>query len=154
MVPTGRYLASISALAVTGAITLIQIKAGSTHAVRLLRAWLNQSSTTTSARQRIQIARKTAAATVTSFTPIKLGASAAAAAIGGTSATGYNASAEGTDGDILLPDAFDLVVGWEKVWVPEERIVVPPGGIIAMTLPAAPGGSTTFSGGIVFDEIG
>ena len=154
MPATGVYSAYMEAVSVSGAITLVQVKAGSTHIVRILRAWCSQSSTTTSARQRIQVLRKSAAATVTSFTPKPLNGSQAAKAVGGTSATGHTASGEGTDGDVLFTDAFDLVTGWEKVWIPEERIIVPAGGIIALKFPAAPGGATTITAGFDFDEIG
>ena len=141
--------------AVTGAITLVQLKAASTVVCQVVRAWCSQTNLTSSAMQQIEIVRKTAAATVTSFTPLLMQpGDAAAASVGGTAATGINATVEGTDGDILYPDAFNVLTGW--LWVPtiEERIVVPPGGIIGVKLPVAPGSSMTTICGITFREIG
>jgi hypothetical protein len=103
--------------------------------------------------QRIQINRKSAAATVTSFTPLLYNSKMPAAdAAGGTSATGTNASGEGTDSDILYGDVFNFQSGW--LWVPtsDERIVLKPAEIIGLKLPAAPGSSTTITGGIIFNE--
>lgn len=149
----GPYVVHINAVSVSTAITLVQIKAGTTRSVEITRAWLTQSNISTGSMQRVQINRKSSAATVTSFTPLLINPAAPAAdAAGGTSATGTNASAEGTDTDILYPDAFNLLSGW--LWVPtgDERIIVKPGGIIGLKLPAAPAAATTFIGGLVFVE--
>lgn len=152
---TGIYSAYMNAVSVSGAITLVQIKAGTSRAVELIRAWVSQSGSTTSAMQRVQIVRKSGAATVTSFTPIKMaGGSPTADAAGGTSATGTNASSEGTDGDVLIADACNVLTGWLWVPTPEERIVIPAGGIVGLKFPAAPGAALTISAGFVFGEIG
>lgn len=141
--------------AVTGAITLVQIKAGSARLVTLLRAWCSQSNLTASAMQRVQILRKSAAATVTSGTPLLLDAGdAAAGSAGGTAATGTNATVEGTDGDVLVDTDFNVLNGWLWVPTPEERIVVGPAGFIAIKLPTAPGSSMTTSAGFLFGEQG
>lgn len=151
----GIYQVNMNAVAVTAAISLIQLKAGTAHICEILRAWCSQSNQTTSAQQRIQILRKTVAATVTSFTPIKLRpGDATAGSVGGTAATGTNASVEGTDGDILIPDAFNVLNGWLYIPTPEERIVVEPGGIVAIKFPAAPGSSMTVTAGLIFREVG
>src|SRR5262245_32137013 len=100
------YKVALSAVSVSSAITLIQLKAGATVPLQLVRATISQSSSTTSTQQRVQINRKSAAATVTSSTPVILGpvTDPAASAVGGSSATGTNASAEGTDSGILFED--------------------------------------------------
>lgn len=154
MSPTGLYQIQMSAVSVSTAITLLQIKAGTAKAVRILRAWVAQSGSTTSTMQRIRLVRKSAAATVTSFTPILLTGAQAANAAGGTSATGHTASGEGTDGDILLDDVFNILNGWVWIPTPEERIIVPVGGMIGLKFPAAPGAALTVTAGIIFDEIG
>jgi hypothetical protein len=155
MAYTGVYNVTMNAVSVSGAITLLQIKAGTSRAVEIMRAWVSQSASTTSAQQRIQINRKSAAATVTSFTPLVInGGAVAANAAGGTSATGTNASAEGTDSDILIMDAFNVLNGWLWVPTPEERITVPAGGIVGLKFPAAPGSALTISAGFIFGEIG
>jgi|SRR5712691_329802 len=150
------YSVNMNAVAVTAAITLVQIKAGASSLVKIVRAWCSQSNITTSGMQRIQIVRKSAAATVTSFTPLLINCSddVAAKAVGGTSSTGTNASAEGTDTDVDYPDAFNLLNGWLWIPTPEERIIVPPAGFIALKLPAAPAASTTISAGFWFGEEG
>lgn len=148
------YTANLPATSISTAITLIQIKAGAARPLELLRAWLGQTASETSEQLPLSIRRKSAAATVTSFTPIKYHPSAPTAdAAGGTSATGYNASAEGTDTDVLVPDSFNVLQGW--LWTPTEaeRIYVPAGGIIALKLDAAPGAALTLLGGIVFREL-
>lgn len=151
---TGIYTAYMNAVSVSGAITLVQLKPVTTSLV-LLRAWVSQSGSTTSTQQRIQINRKSAAATVTSFTPIIVGGSdQAAKAVGGTSATGTNASGEGTDTDVLIADVFNILNGWLWIPTPEERITVPAGGFIGLKFPAAPGAALTVTAGFVFAELG
>ena len=104
------YSVRMNKVAVTGAITLVQLKAGSSSICRILRAWCSQFNQTSSVMQDILILRKSAAATVTSFTPVLVDpGDAAANAAGGTSATGTNASAEGTDGDTTL---LKQLTGW------------------------------------------
>lgn len=147
------YSVVMNATSVSGAITLIQIVAGSAADLRLIRAWCSQSGSTTSAQQKIQINRKSGAATVTSQTPAQFDTNdAAAQAVGGTSATGVNASGEGTDTTVLIADAFNVLNGWIWVPTPEERIYVPPGGIIGLKFPTAPGSALTIEAGLVFAE--
>lgn len=149
------YKVTLDDVSVTGAITLVQLKAGSTAPLVLLRAWCSQRTLTSSAQQRVQIVRKSGAATVTSATPLLLDpGDAASAAVGGTSATGINATAEGTDGDILYHDNFNVLNGWLWVPVPEERVIVPPAGIIGLKFPTAPGSAMNVSAGLIWGEIG
>lgn len=149
------YSVELVNTAVTGAITLVQIKAGSARLVTILRAWCGQSNLTASAMQRIQILRKSAAATVSSATPLLLDAGdAAAGSVGGTAATGTNASVEGTDGDVLVDTDFNVLNGWLWVPTPEERIIVGPAGFIAIKFPGAPASSMTTSAGFLFGEQG
>jgi hypothetical protein len=155
MTYSGVYTVLQNAVSVSTAITLVQIKAGSNRSVEILRAWVSQSGSTTSAQQRIQINRKSAAATVTSYTPLALNNGAPTAdAAGGTSATGVTATAEGTDSNVLIADAFNVLSGWIWVPTPEERITVQTGGIIGLKFPAAPGSALTINAGITFAEIG
>jgi len=150
------YSVYMNNVAVTGAITLVQVKAGTSSTLTVLRAWCSQSNLTVSGQQRIEIVRKSAAATVTAFT--LLGAwdpgDAASNMSSGTTATGTNASGEGTDGDILVPDVFNVLNGWLWVPTPEERIIVAPGGILGLKLPTAPGSSMTTTAGFLLGEVG
>lgn len=149
------YKVALSAVSVSTAITLIQVKAGATVPLQIVRATLGQSSSTTSTQQRVQINRKSAAATVTSSTPILIGPSTdpAASAVGGTSATGHTASAEGTDSDILFEDVWNYLNGWVFLPTPKEYLFINAAGMVGVKLPAAPGSATTFIGDVIFEEL-
>lgn len=138
---------------ISTAITILQYKAGSAAPALLLRAWLNQGLSEVSTQEQVQILRKTGAATVTSFTPRKMRPNdPTAAGAGGTSATGYTGSAEGTDGDVLVDEGWNIL-GGGYVWVPsKEDIWIPAGGIIAMKFPVAPA-SATWRAGFVIREF-
>lgn len=128
-------------VSISTAITALQIKAGAAM-LELLKVVISQGLSEVSTMEQIQILRKTAAATVTSFTPRKCNpGDPAALCVGGTSATGYTASAEGTDGEVLIDEGFNILNGW--LWVPEkERIIIPQSGIIAVKFPVAPAAAT------------
>ncbi len=147
------YVVSMTRVAVTGAITIIQIKAGATVPLQIIRAVIGQTASTTSTQVPVQISRKTAAATVTSFTPLLCGPSTdpAAAAVGGAAATGTNASAEGTDGNVLKQDVFNFLNGWMYLPTPKEYLFVNAAGIIALLYPVAPTITTTAD--IHFEEL-
>jgi hypothetical protein len=82
---------------------------------------------------------------VTSFTPLKMNPNdPASLAAGGTSATGYNASAEGTNTDILRKEHWNVINGvWQYLPVPEDRIRVPQAGIFGVKLNTAPAAAMT-----------
>lgn len=138
------YYAEMPSTAVTAAKTLLQIKAGAA-ALELLEVRLSQVTKITGELLEVQILRKSAAATVTSFTPLELQpAGPAALAVGGTAATGYNASAEGTNGDILFKSHWNVINGeFQYLPLPETRIWVPQAGIIGIKLNTAPAASMT-----------
>ena len=147
------YEAKLPPTAVTVAKTLLQIKAGNAP-LEILEVKVHQVTKTTSEMLDLQLLRKTAAATVTSMTPLKLETTAPAAlAIGGTAATGYNASAEGTDGDILHEDVWNVLdASWHYLPVGEARIWVPVAGIWAVKLVTAPAASMTIGCVVTFRE--
>jgi hypothetical protein len=151
--PHGPYTVSLLNTSVSAAITLCQLKASSSQPLQLIEARCSQSGSTTSAMQRIEIVRKSGAATVTSYTPLpEITTDPAAGAVGGTSATGVNASAEGTDGDVLMAWDFNVLQGF--LWQPvlEDRIWVPVSGIIALKFPGAPGSALTIDAQLKFIE--
>ena len=129
-----RYAVNDTNQTLTGAKTIIQLKAGTNTSLRLCRASITQVGQTSSAPYACEIVRKSVAATVTSFTPILLSPNdAAAKAVGGIAATGVNASAEGTDGDIIWQDGSNVLGQW--LWVPGREIDdiwVDGAGIIAL----------------------
>ena len=150
------YTVKLAAVSVTGNITLIQVKPGISSVV-VLRARVSQNSGTASAMQDVAIGTSTGAATVSSATPTPHDIDGAAAkAVGGTSATGVNASGEGTGQTDIIRDSFNVLSGWERIFTPEERIEVPGGGgtFLYLRLPVAPGGATTFNADLTFGEIG
>jgi len=148
------YVVQNLAVTISTAITIIQIKAGANNPLEIIRAHISQKGSTTSVQEGIKIVRKSSAATVTSFTPLKLDPSVqAAGAVGSTSATGITGTAEGTDTDVLIQEGFNVLSGWTWLPVPEERIVVPVSGIIALKFTAAPA-SQTWNAYMVFRELG
>lgn len=150
----GLYVVNMTRVSVSTAITLIQIKAGTNNPLEIVEARVSQSGSTTSAQQPIQIMRKTGAATVTSFTPLLLSTGdAASQAVGSTSGTGITATVEGTDGDILVQDVFNVLNGWIFLPVPEQRPWVKGGDIIGLKFPVAPGSALTVTASITFKEL-
>lgn len=136
-------------------ITLLQLKAAATVPLQLIRAMIAQTASLVSTQVPVQINRKSGAATVTSTTATKNGPSTdpAASAVGGTSATGVNASAEGTDTDIIVQDVWNFLNGW--LWIPaspKEYKFVDAAGIIGLKLPVA-AGTPTMTGDLVFEEL-
>lgn len=147
------YTVRLAPTAQTAAKTLLQVKAGNA-ALELVRVKAFQTNKTASEQWEMQVLRKSAAATVTSFTPLKMDPNdPTSLAVGGTAATGTNASAEGTDGDILDDDGWNIINGaWLYLPVPDDRIWVPPAGIIAVKLNTAPAASTTIGIELSFNE--
>jgi len=148
------YHVRLSQTAITAAKTLIQIKAGAAP-IDILEARVYQITKTSSELLTLQWLRKSAAATVTSFTPLKLNpADPAALAVGGTSATGTNATAEGTDTDIVFEDVWNVLNGsWIYLPTPEDRIRIPQAGILGLKLNTAPAASMTLGAFIHFEEV-
>ena len=131
-------------------VTLIELTSAAAKSLVILRAWLSQKGSTTSAQQDVQIVRKSAAGTnVTSplANPVDVGDSAFAGTVRGM------ATVEGTLGTNMYSDGFNWVNGWLYVPVPEERIWVVGAGIIGIRLPTAPS-SLTINCGITVGEVG
>lgn len=150
---TVRHRATVST-----AITILQVKAGAATPFEVLRAACNQDGAATSAVARIQLLRKTAAATVTTGV---VGTHVFKNRPGdptpdlslGTTATGVLASGEGTDGDVLRDSGWNILSGWEIVRVHEGEFVVPAGGIVALKFATAPA-SASFNFELELKELG
>ena len=105
-------------------VTLAFLRPGTTCALRVQRIEISQSSSTTSAQQRVQIVSQvTAFPTLTSATPGKLHSSDPASQItGGTSGaagtSGINASAEGGGSKTVLWESAFNIVGPGFLWLP------------------------------------
>lgn len=148
---SGIYTVHGDAQAVSTAITVLEVTAPASGALEIIRAWASQSSSTTSAQARIQILRKTGTITGTASPPTPVPMQVGQAASGVT--VKWKATNEGTDGVIPVDDAFNILSGWLWLPVPEERIFVPPSGIIALKFPSAPT-SANWTFGFTYREIG
>lgn len=144
------YTLKNNGVTIATAITALQLLAGTAGPVEVLRASLTQSSSTTSAQTSAGVIRKSAAATVTAAVlgttlleqnPV----SPASNANLGVSATGITASAEGTNGERTVERGFNVLNGFEWLPTPEERILAPQGGILALYFVSAPPSATWFA---------
>lgn len=145
-------------IVVATAITILQVKAGANSPVEILRAWISQGLSTTSAQCSLALIRKSAAATVTAgvvgTTLLKRSPNAGTPdLVLSTTGTGLTATGEGTDTDEVYPDSFNVLNGWLYHPIPEERLLVPVNGILGLKFMAAPA-SHTFTAGIVLKELG
>lgn len=150
------YTLKNNGVSISTAITVAQFKAGVNGAVSILRHVLSQSGSVTSTQIKSLLVRKTAAATVTAAVagttllknnPLNPTTDASL----GTAATGITASVEGTDGEQTSSRGFNILNGQETLYSPEERIIVPQGGIIAQKLPTA--FNSTWDSEFVFMEM-
>lgn len=145
--PAGDVYTLRQSSTISTAITFLQLKAGANNGFVIIRASLTQYGSTTSAQEEIEIVRKSVAATVSTAVAgttlfFRDPNQAAASLTLGTSATGVTATGEGTDGDVILREGFNVLNGWMYIPVPEERIYVPPGGIIGLKFPTSPASQT------------
>lgn len=145
----GRPYTVIDTRAVSTAITVLQVTAPATMTLEIIRAWVTQSSSTTSAQSDVILVRKSATITGTSITPVKLEPGDPSP----TFTALRTASAEGTDTDTVAGEGFNVLNGWLYVPVPEERIKVPPSGILGLKFPSAPP-NVTYRYGITLREHG
>lgn len=150
------YILKNNGVSIATAVTIQQLKAGVNGALAILRHSITQSGSVTSTQTASTLVRKSAGATVTTGVagttvlkqnPIQPTTDASL----GTSATGITASAEGTDGEQTLMRGWNVLNGQETVYTPEERVIVPQGGIIAQKLLVA--FTTTYYAELVFAEM-
>ncbi len=144
------YSLMMEAVSVSTAISLVEFTAPSDAIVVLLEAWITQEASVTSAAAVAQILRKTAAGTGTGTPTAKL-LSPSDAAFGGT--VRVQMTGEGTAGDSLIREGFNVLNGWYHRPVPEGRIIVAPSGILAVKFAVAPA-AITVTAGMIFEEIG
>lgn len=147
----GKYSVSFQSQTISTAITILEVTAPSTAVLIIHRAWIS-ANTTTAAAVNIQILRKSAAATGTATPPTASPIDGSASLTTGATIR-WKATVEGTAGSILYDDWLRADGGpWIYLPVPEERIIVPPSGIIALKFATAPA-SNSYSAGIVFEEL-
>lgn len=157
------YVLSGANLTLAGAVTVLAFRPGTTCAIEVLRMGLSQSSSATSAMQRVQVVSQAATLpTVVSATPVRVKeGDPVSAIVGGTALAagtcGVNASAEGGGTrTVLFEDAFDILNGWLWVPTPKETIIRSPGSAssFGIYLPAAPGTLTGWNAFLVYREVG
>lgn len=143
------YTVRMPLTAVTAAKTLLQIKTGAA-AIDILAVRVYQTTKTGTEFQALQLSRWNGATpgTVTSATPVKANRlDPAALCVGGTAATGYNASAEPSGGtqDLIDEDSWNVLNGgWYYLDIPEGRIRLVQGGdLFTVKLNTAPSASQT-----------
>jgi hypothetical protein len=141
---------------------VVAIRPGAAFGLRVVRAWMAQRSSATSAQFGVQLGRKaTAFPTLTnSFTPVKLDEGD-----GASQFTGGTALSAGTCGTVatsegagvftpIIPDCFNNLSGWQFVATPDERFIFKAGSADACALRIVLSGSTgNISGGIIFEEV-
>jgi len=72
-------------------------------------------------------------------------------AASGVSVEANNTTQGGTP-TVVFSDTFNIQAGWIYLPLREERLWVPPSGILAVELPVAPSDSITMAGSITFAE--
>lgn len=146
------YTASIEQVAVTAAQDLFDMAAPSTGMVEILSVFVGQSSDAGDAEAEllpVQITRYASAGSGgTSMTPRPHQVGHAASGV----SVNRNVTTQGTTPTVVYSEVFNVQAGWLYQPVPEERIWVPPSGVIAVELPTAPTDSITVSARLTFAE--
>jgi hypothetical protein len=144
-------------------VTLVGFLPSSTYGAEVIRAWVSQQGSTTSAMQRVSMVTQASVyGTAVTMTPAKLKINDQASNFAGVTGTltagkcGINFSAEGAGTKTTIwEDVFNVLNGWLWIATPNETIIMPPGctSAFGLTLPAAPTTTTNWSFGIVYREI-
>jgi hypothetical protein len=131
--------------------------------IEFLRFWVSQSTSATSAQQRVQLeTQPTSFPTLVSATPTKRKPADPNASIivGGTAGAagtcGVNASAEGSGTKVsLLDDAFNVLNGWLHIPTPPETITMPAASASGLGLffPAAASNLGGWAFGFIYREV-
>ena len=145
-----RYVLLMEDISVSTLKSLIEFTAPTDAIVILHEAWISQENSETSTQEVAEILRKTAAGTGSAFTARKLESSDSA--FGGSVRT--DMTAEGTLGDVLVQEGFNILNGWYYRPTPEAKIIVEPGGILALRFSDAPEAAIDVSAGMIIEEVG
>lgn len=148
------YAATRIAHAVTTSNDVYEITAPASNAVVIHSIFLGQSSDAGDAQAemlKVQISRHTASSSGgTTVTPLRLSDATQGIAFGGTVEA---SNAWVVTNAVILEETFNVQAGWYYTPTPEERIVVPPSGRIAVSM-GLPADSITMSSRIIFEAIG
>ena len=159
------YTVSMSNQTIVADATLVIIRTAAALTTRasiimIHRAWCDQIGTETSDQLGVIIGTKASAfGTYTSTTPNPhvLGGAASGIA-GGTSGaaatSGTDASAEGAGSvTTLIQRGFNNLNGFEMIWTPEERLIIPTDTAVILKIVGTPATLTGWNAGITFEEI-
>lgn len=151
-----KYRLAIQGVSISAAADLIVIQNSATQVLQILRAWAGQSGNVTSEQNEIALARVTTnnstGATSLTARPLEVGDPATSITSARTTPTSLNTLSN--SGEYLYNEDFNWVSGWLYVPAPEERIYIPPSGIVVLRLLNAPSAAKTVSAGINFLELG
>jgi hypothetical protein len=139
--PSGSYSLIRQGVSTSTAITVNQVLAPAASAIEITRAEVTQDNVTTTGQTRVQLNRNSTACTVTSATAgPQANGMQASKCVGGTSATGITATAEGTIAATPWSAGFNVVNGVLYLPVPEQRwlLVGSAAGFAALKLAVAP----------------
>ena len=155
------YTVRMAPTSLTTAKVLIQIKP-ITATIHIISAVINQvTKINASEMLAAKMSRWTGAftaGTVTSFTPLKKGNTQdpASLAVGGTAATGVNATVEPTGGteEILEETVWNILnAEWPYVPIPEARITVANGELFTLKLNTAPAAAMVIGATVNYVEF-
>jgi hypothetical protein len=146
------YQVQLLRTSISTAITVVQVKAAANASIDISDIAATMRASTTSAMETLQLVRKSAAASVNASTVFQRNTGdPAPSAAASSSANGVNASAEGTNTDVVDEWSFNVLNGLAWVYIPELRIHVAAAGILGLTFPSAPA-ANTFSFKVGFFE--
>jgi hypothetical protein len=150
---SGLYSLIRAAVTTSTAITINQVLVPVLTSAEFTRAWVNQSTVTTTNQTRIQLLRNATAGTVTSqaATPAQNGMQASKC-VNGTSATGITATIEPGTPSTWWSEGFNIVNGILYLPVPEARMLISGSAsgtgtpVITLKFPTAPASADYTSG--------
>lgn len=155
------YTAQFNGVAVTAQQDFFELVAPADAVVYVHRIEIEQSSEVKDAEEEgLSVLVKRGEGTVTSgtggTTPTAIPISKGDAAFGGTvEANNTTKMTTGTGAIVTLRSwAWNIRMPLEKIFTPEERLVISPSDRITVELATTPADSITMNGTIVFEEIG
>ncbi len=150
------YSAVFEGVSVSVAQDLFELTAPATAVVMIHEVHITNDASETSEQVPFSVKRipTPTSGNGTAVTPRKLGGVGDAAAASTVERNGTTRATSGGTIETLRRAAENLLNGYHLVLPPEERIVVPPSGMVVVGLEGAPAATTTMSGEIIFEEIG
>lgn len=150
-----RYTAALDALSVSAVCELFNVIAPADAVVAIHEVLITQDAGETSEQLPVRIFRtatdQSAKGSANTPAPLEVGD----AAFGGTVRTNVlTAETFATETTMLFCQSQNVLNGWHWLWTPETRPILSPSGKLCIKLDAAPAAALTFSGYVVFEEIG